>query len=51
MLDGLTKWLNAMRVTDAPKAMRDQDGRKVMTTYAKEQGIRLIECLYLYNQA
>ena len=38
MLDGLTKWLKVGRVTDALKAMRDRDARKVMMTYAKERG-------------
>ena len=36
MLDGLTKWLKVHRVTQALKATRDRDARKVMIAYTKE---------------
>ena len=39
MFNGLTKWLNVARVTDALKVTRDRDSWKVMITYAKEQSI------------
>ena len=38
MLDGLTKWRNVRRVTEALKATRDRDVWKVMIAYAKEHG-------------
>ena len=38
MLDGLTKSLKVGRVTEALKAMRDQDAWKVMIAYSKEHG-------------
>ena len=38
MLNGLTKWLNAGSVTDAPKEMRNRNAWKVMIAYSKEQG-------------
>ena len=37
MLDGLTKWLNVGRMTDALKAKSDRDAWKVVIAYAKEQ--------------
>ena len=36
ILDGLTKWLNLGRVTEALKVTRDRDAWKGMITYAKE---------------
>ena len=38
MLDGLTKWFEVGRVTEALKAKRDRDVWKVIIFYAKEQG-------------
>ena len=38
MLDGLTKCQNVKRVIDALKGTRVRDARKVVITYAKEQG-------------
>ena len=36
MLDGLTKWLNEGRVTDALKTTRNRDAWKVMIAYPKK---------------
>ena len=38
MLDGLKKWLEVGRVTEALKATRDRDAWKGMIVYAEEQG-------------
>ena len=38
MSDGLTKWLNVGRVTEALKATADRDVWKIMIDYAKEHG-------------
>ena len=38
MFDERTKWLKIGRVTEALKAMRDRDARRVMIAYAKKQG-------------
>ena len=38
MLDGLTKWLKVVRVTEPLKATRDRDVWKVMITYANDPG-------------
>ena len=42
MLDGLTKWLLARRVTERLKVTRDRDEWKLMITYAKEHSTWLI---------
>ena len=38
VLDGLTKWFRVGRVTEALKATRDRDARKVMIAYTNEHG-------------
>ena len=43
MLGGLTNWLKVGRVTQALKATRNRDAWKVMITYAREHGTRLID--------
>ena len=40
-MDGLTKWLKVGRATDASKASKNNDARKVMIAFAKEQGTGL----------
>ena len=42
ILDGLTKWLKAGRVTDVLISTKDRDAWKTMTDYFKEHGILLV---------